>query len=87
MPTLGTEQWVDQLRNELSIPVKREWQEWRVPQKGSLTEDEAAGTVLELRDLTLLTVRGGGFKTAEDKPEAMIHLLNSFLAGKTVTNQ
>lgn len=83
MPTIGTKQWVDELKDELSIPVKRDWKEW----KGSLTEDdEVAGTILELRDLTFLTMRGGGFKTAEYKPEAMLHILNSFLKDRPIAN-
>lgn len=65
------------------MPVRRVWREWWVPglHKG---EDQVGGFIWELRDLTFVTVKGGGFRTGLDQPQAMSEILTGFLSGKTL---
>jgi|JI10StandDraft_1071094.scaffolds.fasta_scaffold3089154_1 hypothetical protein len=65
------------------MPVKRIWREWWVPgrHKG---EDQVGGFIWELRDLTVVTVKGAGFRAAYDQPQAMSEVLSAFLDGITL---
>jgi len=47
-------------------------------------EDQVGGFIWQLRDLTLVTVRGGGFRTGYDQPEAMEMILDGFIKGTTL---
>ena len=83
VPIIGTLRWLERLRHSQDMPVRRIWREWWVPglHKG---EDQVGGFIWELRDITLVTVKGAGFRAAYDKPVAMLEVLNGFLDGKTL---
>jgi hypothetical protein len=42
------------------------------------------GFIWELEGLTVVTVKGAGFKASFDQPAAMEEVLNGFLDGKTL---
>ena len=78
VPITGTKEWVQRLKDELNMPVRKVWREWWVHGQHS-GEDQVGGFVWELRDLTLVTVKGAGFRTGLDQPQAVSVLLQSFL--------
>lgn len=68
---------MEDLAKQLVIPIVRNWSKWWV-------DDEVGGSVLELRDITLVTVKDGGFRTGIDKPKAMHKIVEAFLAGRSL---
>lgn len=56
------------------MPVRRIWREWWIPGKHK-GEDQVGGFIWELRDLTFVSVKGAGFRTAYDQPQAMSEVL------------
>lgn len=61
------------------IPIVHNWRKW-------WADDEEGGNVLELRDITLLTVKDGGFRTGIDKPKAMYKVVETFLSGDSLNS-
>jgi hypothetical protein len=52
------------------MPVKKIWRDWWVPGKHA-GEDQVGGFIWELRDLTFVSVKGAGYRTGFDQPQAM----------------
>ncbi|XP_045192411.2 lysosomal protective protein-like isoform X2 [Mercenaria mercenaria] len=72
---LGDEWFVE----KLNLPVVKERQAWFV--KDSTGSRQVAGFVKQFKQLTLTTIRGAGHMVPQDKPEAALEMINSFLYG------
>lgn len=70
IPFIGTKKWVQHYRFVYNVPIKKNWREWWVPGKHS-GEDQVGGFVWELLGLTVVAVKGAGFKTSADQAQAM----------------
>lgn len=81
MPTLSTKTWVQQLKEDIDIPVRRTWNEWWVPGVHP-HEDQVGGMVWELEGLTLATVKGAGMAVGRDKSVGLYEIVTAFLTGK-----
>lgn len=65
------------------MPVKKIWRDWWVPGKHA-GEDQVGGFIWELRDLTFVSVKGAGYRSGFDQPQAMSEILDGFLDGTTL---
>lgn len=54
------------------------WREWWT-QGVHPHEDQVAGMVWKVRNITLVTVRAGGFDAARNRPHALQEVVESFL--------
>ena len=68
VPTLGTLKWITLLKDIEGIPVVEPWREWWVPGLHK-HEDQMAGMVWKLRDMTFVSVKGAGHMVPSDKPK------------------
>lgn len=70
VPLKGTINWVEQFREQYHLPIMEPWREWWT--KGlHIYEDQVAGMVWKIKNLTLVTVRASGFYVGRDKSEGM----------------
>ena len=80
VPLKGTLDWLEKFREEVHLPVMEPWREWWT--KGlHVHEDQVAGMVWKLKNLTLVTVRAGGFYAARNRPQALEEVVGSYLSG------
>ena len=80
IPTSGTKNWVNNYRRQYEIPTKNHWREWWIKRQHSKL-DQVGGFVWELSDLTVVSIKGAGFKAGYDQPEATSKVLEAFLTG------
>jgi hypothetical protein len=83
IPILSTKKWVRELKDDLSLPILKNWREWWVPGKHT-GEDQVGGFIWEIEGLTLASIKGAGLRSGYDKPEAMAEVLTGFITGKTL---
>jgi hypothetical protein len=83
VPITGTKFWVNQYKTTYEVPIRKNWREWWIPGKHK-GEDQVGGFIWEIEGLTVVTVKGAGFKAGIDQPVAMEEVLNGFLDGKTL---
>jgi hypothetical protein len=81
VPFIGTRSWLSHYRTVYEVPILKNWREWWVPGRHKY-EDQVGGFVWELDGITVVSVRGAGFRAARDQPMAMEEVVNGFLEGK-----
>lgn len=81
VPITGTLNWINLLREELSLPVLNPWRPWSYPGNNA-NEPQAAGFVMELQGLTFASVRGVGHMVPQWGPSQAYTMVNNFIAGK-----
>ena len=81
MPIVGTVQTLQKMREQFHIPVMEPWREWWLEGKHE-GEDQVAGMVWKLSNITLVTVKEGGFQVGDNKPAEQEAILTYFLSSK-----
>lgn len=83
VPITGTLAWLNLLREERGLPVVAPWREWWT--RGvHRHEDQVAGMVWQLKNLTFVTVKGAGHMVPKDKPKESYTLISSFINGQSL---
>jgi len=80
VPITGTINWLQKLREDFHVKIDRPWREWWIRGRNK-DEDQVAGMVWRLQNLTFVSVRGAGHMVPRDKPLAGATIIDHFLAG------